>query len=63
MDKIRVLRIIEYIGDRGRVEEVVSKSIHGTKNVEKGLIIRATTIGSYPEILNAETNPEEKEKV
>ena len=47
------------VGDRERVESIVAKSIHGEKRVE-GLrgtcIIRAATIGTYPEIL------EEKEE-
>lgn len=50
MDSIRVLRIIEYTGDRSKVEQTVEKSIHGTK-VTRGMTIRAATIGDYPEIL------------
>lgn len=50
MDKIRVLRIIEYVGSRERVEETVRQSIQGDK-VMIDLTIRAATIGTYPEIL------------
>ena len=54
---VRVLRIIEYVGDREWVEHQVADSIHGTKNVSnpnKSSVqrtIRAATIGEYPEIL------------
>ena len=51
MDKIRVLRIIEYVGPRDWVEKTVEKSIHGTKAMDNGAVIRAATIGGYPEIL------------
>jgi hypothetical protein len=51
MDKVRVLRIIEYVGDRNMVEDTVEKSIQGTKQISPLLSIKAATIGSYPEIL------------
>lgn len=53
-DKIRVLRIIEYVGDRTAVEAIIEESIHGTKRINrhKGIcIIRAGTIGYSPEVL------------
>lgn len=52
-DIIRVLRVIEYVGPRSRVEETVSNSIHGEKHFG-GLTIRAAVIGEYPEILQHE---------
>ena len=52
MDTIRVLRVIEYIGPRDEVEEQVARSIHGTRRCDKGMIIKAATVGSYPEILD-----------
>lgn len=56
MDKIRVLRIIEYVGDRDLVEKLVSESIHGEKIVYKGkLVIKAATMGTYPETLEIST--------
>ena len=65
MDKVRVLRIIEYVGPRDWVERVVAESIQGTKvierrgNVDKAeCLIRAATIGSYPEILEEPERPE-----
>ncbi len=51
MDYVRVLRVIEYTGPRDRVEETVAASIHGQKDAGKGLVIRAATIGEYPEML------------
>ncbi len=50
-DKVRLLRIIEYIGPREWVEEIVSKSIQGTKIIAKDKIITAVTLGTFPEIL------------
>lgn len=58
-DTVRVLRIVEYVGPRSRVEETVARSIHGTKEVGNGLVIRAATIGAYPEILDVAQNTEE----
>ena len=51
MDTVRVLRIVEISGPRDRVEETVARSVT-YKNIN-GLIIRAATIGAYPEILEA----------
>ena len=52
-DRIRVLRVIEYIGPRSLVEEQVARSIHGTARFHKNrdVEIRAATIGAYPEVL------------
>lgn len=57
-DLVRVLRIIEYVGPRSRVEDVVARSIQGIK-VHNDLTIRAATIGSYPEILEPAQPPEQ----
>lgn len=56
---VRVLRILEYTGPRGAVEKQVRQSIHGEKkclvNVSPGashwVMIRAATIGEFPEVL------------
>lgn len=53
-DIVRVLRVIEYVGDRQWVEGQVDKSIHGTKIPNPRFPhnqIRVATIGTYPEIL------------
>jgi hypothetical protein len=51
---VRVLRVIEYVGEREWVERQVAESIHGVKYISgswgKGEI-RAATVGVYPEIL------------
>lgn len=66
MDNVRVLRIIEYTGPRDMVEEQIEKSIHGTRSFTNrhgnaNVVIRAVTIGAYPEILGdideSSTNP------
>jgi len=60
MDIIRVIRIYEFVGPRDVVEEQVSQSIQGEKRVDKRhnmkgpLIIRAATLGTFPEVLDAE---------
>ena len=51
-EKVRVLRVIEYVGPRSWVEQTVARSIHGTMVVGSDKEIRAATIGTYPEILN-----------
>jgi len=50
-DRVRVLRVIEYVGEREWVEYTVARSIHGVKTVPRGEI-RAATIGAYPEMLS-----------
>lgn len=54
-DIVRVLRVIEYTGPRSWVEKTVSASVHGTRDCGAGCYIRATTIGTYPEILKEGT--------
>lgn len=65
-DKVRVLRIIEFVGDRATVEAQVTNSLHGEKtfhNTKTGsyVTIRAATIGTYPEILEAAIRQEPSE--
>lgn len=52
---IRVLRVIEYVGDRQWVEDTVAKSIHGTKQITPTRSIRASTIGTYPDYFTTTT--------
>jgi hypothetical protein len=47
---VRVLRVIEHVGEREAVEACIAKSIHGIK-VLPTYEIRAATIGIYPEVL------------
>lgn len=48
-DKIRILRLIEYVGPRAAVEEQVKRSLHSTKETSRGVFIRATTLGEFAE--------------
>ena len=52
-ERVRVLRLIEYTGDREWVERTVSRSIKGTLivNESKGQMIRAVSLGDFAEIL------------
>jgi hypothetical protein len=57
MDTIRILRVIEYVGPRDLVEAQVAQSIHGEKRITprdgggREVVIKAATLGAYPEIL------------
>lgn len=55
-DIVRVLRVIEYVGDRAWVEETISRSIHGVMVCGDNGEIRAATVGVYPEILSDRTD-------
>ena len=61
MDIIKVLRVIEYVGPRDKVEQQVGKSITGPVNFGNGVTIRAATVGNYPEVL-AEAEPNDRAK-
>lgn len=50
-DQVRVMRVLEYTGDRDLVEATIKKSIHGVKTI-KGMTIKAATLGLYPEIID-----------
>lgn len=64
-DLIRVLRLVEYVGPRSAVEEQVAQSIQGERRFPREdkhakrdwmldvLTIRATTLGTFPDILEA----------
>ena len=51
-DIIRVLRV------REAVEKQVSNSLHGQKQLNSGVLIKAATIGNYPEILQSAAQSE-----
>lgn len=55
-DIVRVIRIIEYEGPRSWVEATLAKSIQGEKRVTENAIIRAATLGLFPEILKEKTD-------
>jgi hypothetical protein len=50
-DIIRVIRILEYVGPRDKIEKQIAYSVHGTKDWGNGVRIRAATLGEFPEIL------------
>jgi len=47
--EVRVLRIIEYRGPQRWIEEIVQRSIHGTKKIDADKFITAVTLHEYPE--------------
>ena len=57
MDRVRVLRLVEYIGDREWVENTIAGSIKGTLILAEDKMIRAATIGDFPEILGTFGSP------
>lgn len=66
-DKVRVLRVYEFVGDRQAIEAQIANSLHGERTFQNSRIggtvtIRAATIGTYPEILKAAAERDEKEE-
>lgn len=59
-EKVRVLRVMEYVGDREWVEETLSKGgvpANGEivlRGQEKGRLIKSSLVGTFPEILSKE---------
>jgi len=54
---VRVLRVIEYVGERHAVEEALDAAISGRKRIGTKvggtkLTITAATLGEYPDIIN-----------
>jgi hypothetical protein len=59
MDKIRVLRVIEYEGDRAVLEAHLNQVLQGTKVIRtaQGIYsIKAASLGTFPEILTKDTH-------
>lgn len=55
MEKVRVLRIIEYVGERDWVEETLKFSsvpLNGTKHINKSNVIKSAIIDTFPELLD-----------
>ena len=59
-DKVRVLRILEYVGDREWIEECLKGScvpLNGIrKDFKKDCVIKSAIIDQFPEILNKTEN-------
>jgi predicted phage tail protein len=54
MDKVRVLRIIEYVGDRKWVEETLQRGgipANGSKKFGESNIIKSALIDQFPEVI------------
>lgn len=47
-EMVSVFRLLEYRGPRTWVEETVSRSIHGTRIVERGKMITGVTVNDFP---------------
>ena len=56
---VRVLRIVEYVGEREWVEATVKCSIHGTRMVGNTNRITAVTISTFPELVLSLNSPQE----
>lgn len=50
-DIVRVLRVLEYVGERSAVEDAIKNSIQGDMKCT-GYTIRSATVGTFPEILD-----------
>lgn len=48
---VRVLRLVQYIGERSWVEKTVERSIHGTRHLGRENRIIGVTLTEYPEVL------------
>lgn len=51
MDTIRVLRILEYVGPRDKVEATLQNNAVQTSKTFGSVTIRSATLDNYPEIL------------
>lgn len=47
--RIRILRLIEYVGPRAAVEDQVRRSLHGIRDAGSGVVINVTTLGEFAE--------------
>lgn len=59
MDTVRIIRILEYVGPRDKMEHQIAKSIHGERTY-CGITIRAITLGTFPEIMERDSSPKEQ---
>lgn len=53
-DKVRVLRILEYVGDREWVEDALKRCeipLDGCKDFKKESVVLLTMLDQFPEIL------------
>ena len=61
-DTIRILRILEYVGPRDKVEDTLKRCsvpINGSRGYgENGVTIHSAIVGDFPEILHTDSKPE-----
>jgi hypothetical protein len=50
-DIVRVIRIIQYVGPRSKMDAQIERSLHGTRDNGNGVRITAVTLGTIPEII------------
>lgn len=58
-ERVRVLRVIEYVGTREEVEEQLRSSSmpnNGEKNFIGSLVVKSAIIGDFPEILESKND-------
>jgi hypothetical protein len=54
-DIIRVIRVLEYVGERTAIEKQLSQNyVKGFREVANGIVIREAVVGSFPETLDSE---------
>ena len=61
-DKVRVLRILEYVGNREWIEECLKRSYvptNGQKQFGENEIIKSAIIDTFPEILDRKDSEDE----
>jgi len=52
MDRVRVIRVLEYEGPRDWVEDCLShRGVKGTKNLGNGCVIREAIVGDFPAVV------------
>ena len=52
MDRVRVIRVLEYEGPRGWVEATLAqRGVKGTKNLGSDCIIREAVVGDFPVVV------------
>ena len=52
MDRVRVIRVLEYEGPRDWVEETLAqRGVKGTKDLGRGWVIREAIVGDFPVVV------------
>lgn len=54
-DQVRVIRILEYVGSRGWVEEALKMAavpLNGTRRITGDTYINSALLGTFPEIMS-----------